>query len=153
MKKLMILAAALLFAATSVMAVTPEEKQASADRIESLKAAAPKECGIAKIDDAVAKSKKVADGTVAISGVSAALAGDVDAAKLEELAQQIKTATMELSEVGKMMGDAAGALKEVKNPLKLKPATKSLGYAEHVLKTAGEELMYQGKVVAEMVKK
>ena len=52
MKKFLMCAAALLMAVTAVSAQTPEEKEASAKRVEQLKSEAPKACGVAEIDDA-----------------------------------------------------------------------------------------------------
>ena len=44
MKKFLMCAAALLMAVTAVSAQTPEEKEASAKRVEQLKSEAPKAC-------------------------------------------------------------------------------------------------------------
>lgn len=151
MKRLIIFAAAALLAVGTVSAQTPEEKQASADRIALLKQDAPKDCGIEKIDAAVAKSKSVAAATVAVSEVTATLTGESQEADLVALAEKIEQAATDLSDAGKVLGQAAAALKEVKNPMKLKSAKKSLDYAQTVVTTAGEELPYQGRVIAELV--
>lgn len=150
MKAIMMIAAALLFVATGVNAQTQEEMQASASRIEQLKAAAPKDCGVAEIDNAAHKSKSVADAVVVIDTV---LRGEVDLAKLPELLEKIQSLTGELGEIGQMMGGATSALKEVKNPMKLKPANNSLGYVTNVTTAAGQELAYQGQVIAAKLKK
>lgn len=146
----MMIAAALLFVATSVNAQTPEEMQASASRIEQLKAAAPKDCGIADIDNVVHECKAVADAVVIINTT---LGGQITKEKLHELAEKVKSSTTKIVEIGKMMGHATGALKELKNPLKLKSATKSLGYAKEVVTVAGHELAHQGVVIAAKLKK
>lgn len=148
MKKLIVFAAAALLAAGTVWAQTPEEKEASAARITVLKQDAPKSCGIGKIDAAVGKCKSVAEATVAVSEVTAAFSGDTDGVDLVELTGRIKQAATDLSDAGKVLADAAAALKEVKNPMKLKSAKKSLNYAQAVVTAAGEELPYQGKIVA-----
>lgn len=152
MKKFVVLAMAMLFAVSAVSAQTPAEKQASADRIALLKEQAPKSCGVDKIDNAVSKCQSIASATVAISDLTSMTTGEVDAAKLADAAVQIKKVTAELTEVGKMMGEASGSLKELKNPMKLKPATKALGYAEGVLKAATAELPYQAELVAALAK-
>lgn len=151
MKKLFFAAAALLLSVTCVLAQTPEEKQASAGRIAELKQDVPKNCGVKEIDDAVAQCKSVADATVAVTDMTTMLSGDASVADPEELLAKIQTATENLVEAGKMLGTATGALKNLKNPMKLKSAKKSLDYAQAVIKAAGEELPYQGKVVAAMV--
>lgn len=152
MKKNLLLALALLFGATCTMAQTPDEAQASVDRVAILKQEAPKDCGVPEIDDVVAKCKSVGNVTVGISALTATLAGD-DAAALTDLYTQIETATKDLAGIAPMLGNAATALKGLKNPMKVKSAAKSLDYAKEVVKTAGEELVYQGKLVAEMMKK
>lgn len=151
MKKWIVLAAAVLLAAGTVAAQTPEEKQASADRIALLRQPAPKDCGIQKIDEAVGKSKSLAGGVVAIADATAALTGEAEGVDPVALAEQLKKAGTDLSDAAQVLGEAAAALKEVKNPMKLKSAKKSLDYAQAVVKAAGEELPYQGKVVAALV--
>lgn len=150
MKKWIVMAAAALLTAGTLSAQTPEEKQASADRIAVLKQDAPKDCGIQEIDQAVGKCKSVADGTVAIADATGALTGETEVDPVA-LAERIKGVAGELSGTAQTMADAVAALKGVKNPMKLKSAKKSLDYAQNVVKAAGEELPYQGKVVAAMV--
>ncbi|WP_418983116.1 hypothetical protein [Alistipes sp.] len=151
MKKWIVLAAAVLLAAGTVAAQTPEEKQASADRIALLRQPAPKDCGIQKIDEAVGKCQSLAGGVVAIADATAALTGEAEGVDPVALAEQLKKAGTDLSDAAQVLGEAAAALKEVKNPMKLKSAKKSLDYAQAVVKAAGEELPYQGKVVAALV--
>lgn len=151
MKKLIVFAALALLLTGVVSAQTPEEKEASADRISVLRQDAPKDCGIDKIDAAAGKCRSVAAATVAVSEVTAALSGDAADTDLMTLTERIRQAATDLSDAGKVLGEAAAALKEVKNPMKLKSAKKSLNYAQAVVTAAGEELPYQSKVVATLV--
>lgn len=151
MKKWIVFAAAVLLAAGTLSAQTPQEKQASADRIAVLKQPAPNNCGIQKIDDAIGKCKSLAEGTVAIADMTAALNGEGEGFDPVAAADRIKKASTDLSDAARVLGEAAAALKEVRNPMKLKSAKKALDYAQSVVTAAGEELPYQGKVVAALV--
>lgn len=156
MKKWIVLAAASLLAFGSVTAQTPEEKQASADRIAVLKQPAPKDCGIDKIDQAVGQCKSVADATVSIADATALLTGEADAADsaaatAQKLVEDIKKAATDLAGAAQTVAEATAALKDVKNPMKLKSAKKSMDYVQAVVGAAQEELPYQGKVVAAIV--
>lgn len=75
MKKFLMCAAALLIAVTAVSAQTPEEKEASAKRVEQLKSEAPKACGVAEIDDAAKTAETVAAATVEVADFTALLDG------------------------------------------------------------------------------
>lgn len=50
-----------------------------------------------------------------------------------------------------MMGGAGEALGSIKNPMKIKSATKALNYSKEVIALVTPETAYQGKVVAAMV--
>ena len=69
----------------------------------------------------------------------------------EELLAKVESTIKELTDVGTLMGGAASALTSVKNPLKLKSATKSLNYAKDVVAAAGEELPYQAKLIKNLI--
>lgn len=151
MKKWIVFAAAALLTAGTLSAQPPEERQASAERIAVLKQDAPKNCGIQEIDDAVSKCKSVADGTVAIAEITGALTGESAGFDPVEAAERIEKTTTDLSDAAKVLGEAAAALKEVRNPMKIKSAKKALDYAQSVVTAAGGELPYQGRIVAALV--
>ena len=137
MKKTGMCIVALLCAAVAV-AQTPEERAASEERIVVLTQLSPKDCGVKEIDDAVAACESVAGVTVAIAGTTSVLSdGPAD---LAELAVRVESAVKSLSEAGAMMAEATGALKGVKNPMKLKSAKRSVDYAQSVSTAASEEL-------------
>ena len=76
--------------------------------------------------------------TVAIAGTTSVLSdGPAD---LAELAVRVESAVKSLSEAGAMLAEATGALKGVKNPMKLKSAKRSVDYAQSVSTAASEEL-------------
>ena len=81
MKKFLMCAAALLMAVTAVSAQTPEEKEASAKRVEQLKSEAPKACGVAEIDDAAKTAETVAAATVEVADFTALLDGATPSAE------------------------------------------------------------------------
>lgn len=144
----------MLFAATSVtsvQAMTQEEMQASAERVEKLKSPLPKQSGISEFDNVSAESKTVADATVSIANATSALVTGTTVEELEALTKRIKEATAKLADIGKSIGNLSGALKELKNPMKIKPATNQINYSKEVVQVAGEELVHQGKLVAAML--
>ena len=97
MKKFLMCAAALLMAVTAVSAQTPEEKEASAKRVEQLKSEAPKACGVAEIDDAAKTAETVAAATVEVADFTALLDGATPSAeqilRATELLQRIEQNT------------------------------------------------------------
>lgn len=152
MKKFLMCAVAMLFmGSVAATAQTPEEKQASDERIAVLKADRPKDCGVKEIDDVVAKCKTIADATVAIADATAVASGEKSLPNGEELLAKVESTIKELTDVGTLMGGAASALTSVKNPLKLKSATKSLNYAKDVVAAASEELPYQAKLIKNLI--
>ena len=153
MKKFLLLAVMFVCATTAVSAQTADEKQASKERIEKLNADRPKDCGVKEIDDLATKCKSIAAATVAIDKEITALGQDTAAAvaAAPELNKKIQEVASELKTVSEMVPNAAEALKTIKNPMKLKPATNGLNYAKDVISLVGAEMPYQGKVVAAMI--
>lgn len=151
MKKAGMCIAALLCAAV-VAAQTPEERAASQERIVVLEQPAPDDCGVKEIDDAVAKCKSVAEATVAIAGVTSALSeGAAEPSEMLELADRVESTVKSLAEAVRQLAEATGALKGVKNPMKVKSCKRSLDYAQSVSAAAPEELAYQGRLIGSIV--
>ena len=147
MKKFLMCAAALLMAVTAVSAQTPEEKEASAKRVEQLKSEAPKACGVAEIDDAAA-TVEVADFTALLDGATPSAEQILRAT---ELLQRIEGTSGELKQLTEALGKATSSLKSLKNPMKVKSATRSVSYVKTVLENATPELPYQAKLLGAIV--
>ena len=154
MKKFLMCAAALLMAVTAVSAQTPEEKEASAKRVEQLKSEAPKACGVAEIDDA-AKTAETVAATVEVADFTALLDGATPSAeqilRATELLQRIEGTSGELKQLTEALGKATSSLKSLKNPMKVKSATRSVSYVKTVLENATPELPYQAKLLGAIV--
>lgn len=152
MKKFLMCAAALLMAVTAVSAQTPEEKEASAKRVEQLKSEAPKACGVAEIDDAAKTAETVAAATVEVADFTALLDGATPSAeqilRATELLQRIEGTSGELKQLTEALGKATSSLK---NPMKVKSATRSVSYVKTVLENATPELPYQAKLLGAIV--
>lgn len=154
MKKFLMCAAALLMAVTAVSAQTPEEKEASAKRVEQLKSEAPKACGVAEIDDAAKTAETVAAATVEVADFTALLDGATPSAeqiRATELLQRIEGTSGELKQLTEALGKATSSLKSLKNPMKVKSATRSVSYVKTVLENATPELPYQAKLLGAIV--
>ena len=155
MKKFLMCAAALLMAVTAVSAQTPEEKEASAKRVEQLKSEAPKACGVAGIDDAAKTAETVAAATVEVADFTALLDGATPSAeqilRATELLQRIEGTSGELKQLTEALGKATSSLKSLKNPMKVKSATRSVSYVKTVLENATPELPYQAKLLGAIV--
>ena len=138
----------------TVAAQTAEEKQASAERLEKLRMEQPKACGVQQIDDLAAKCKTMADATLGVAAVTETLStGDTDALaeQAADLTKRLQGIGNDLAEATRMMGGAGEALGSIKNPMKIKSATKALNYSKEVIALVTPETAYQGKVVAAMV--
>ena len=145
--------AAMACLVVTVSAQTAEEKQASAERLEKLRMEQPKACGVQQIDDLAAKCKTMADATLGVAAVTETLStGDTDALaeQAADLTKRLHGIGNDLSETTRMMG-AGEALGSIKNPMKIKSATKALNYSKEVIALVTPETAYQGKVVAAMV--
>ena len=149
MKKFLMCAAALLMAVTAVSAQTPEEKEASAKRVEQLKSEAPKACGVAEIDDAAKTAETVAAATVEVADFTALLDGATPSA--EQILRRIEGTSGELKQLTEALGKATSSLKSLKNPMKVKSATRSVSYVKTVLENATPELPYQAKLLGAIV--
>lgn len=153
MKKFLMCAAALLMAVTAVSAQTPEEKEASAKRVEQLKSEAPKACGVAEIDDAAKTAETVAAATVEVADFTALLEtpSAEQILRATELLQRIEGTSGELKQLTEALGKATSSLKSLKNPMKVKSATRSVSYVKTVLENATPELPYQAKLLGAIV--
>lgn len=155
MKKFLMCAAALLMAVTAVSAQTPEEKEASAKRVEQLKSEAPKACGVAEIDDAAKTAETVAAATVEVADFTALLDGATPSAeqilRATELLQLTRGPLDALQQLTEALGKATSSLKSLKNPMKVKSATRSVSYVKTVLENATPELPYQAKLLGAIV--
>lgn len=137
----------------TVSAQTAEQKQASDERLEKLRMEQPKDCGVQEIDGLVAKCKTMADATLGIAAVTETLTtGDADALmqQLSDLTARLQGVGNELNDAMKMLSDATNSLKSIKNPMKVKSATKSLNYANEIIATVPLEIAYQGQLLAEL---
>ena len=146
MKKFLMCAAALLMAVTAVSAQTPEEKEASAKRVEQLKSEAPKACGVA--ETVAAATVEVADFTALLDGATPSAEQILRAT---ELLQRIEGTSGELKQLTEALGKATSSLKSLKNPMKVKSATRSVSYVKTVLENATPELPYQAKLLGAIV--
>lgn len=113
----------------------------------------PKACGVQQIDDLAAKCKTMADATLGVAAVTETLStGDTDALaeQAADLTKRLQGIGNDLAEATRMMGGAGEALGSIKNPMKIKSATKALNYSKEVIALVTPETAYQGKVVAAM---
>ncbi len=150
MKKFLMCLAALSCLAVTAAAQTAEEKQASAERLEKLRMEQPKACGVQQIDDLATKCKTLADATLDVAAITETLStGDAEALaeRASELTGRLREIGSDLGETTKMLADATAALKTIKNPMKVKSATKGLNYSKEVIALVTPEVAYQGKVV------
>ena len=167
MKKVLFCAMALM-CAISVSAQTAEEIQAAKDRTAKLeKLVQPKNCGLAKIGLTSAAGLVAAESiqiTPLLQGMYYRSIGqtedgvtDVTVKKptldeLKELSARIGLQAVAVAAAVKLVPEAGTELSTVKNPLKLKGATKALKYSKDVLAIVGEESAFQTKAIAEMIK-
>lgn len=153
MKKLLMCVAAMFCLAGTVSAQTAEQKQASDERLEKLRTERPKECGVQEIDKLADKCKTMADATLGVAAVTETLTtGDTDALaqQVADLTARLQGVGNDLSDASKMLADATNTLKSIKNPMKVKSATKSLNYANEIIATVPLEIAYQRQLLAEL---
>ncbi|WP_368149501.1 hypothetical protein [Alistipes senegalensis] len=168
MKKVLFCAMALM-CAISVSAQTAEEIQAAKDRTAKLeKLVQPKNCGLAKIDGLTSAAGLVAAESIQITpllqgmyyrsigqtedGVTDVTVKKPTLDELKELSARIGLQAVAVAAAVKLVPEAGNELSTVKNPLKLKGATKALKYSKDVLAIVGEESAFQTKAIAEMIK-
>lgn len=169
MKKVLFLAVALLMTA-GAFAQTPEQMQASKERLAKLEklSAAPKACGSASIDALSGKSEEIAKNAVVltpfvqavcysalgqnIDGVADASVAKPNVVEVTALSLKLADQAKMIKEAGEQVEGAANEVKAIKNPMKIKPAASNLSYAKDVLAVAGEETAFQAQVIAEMIK-
>ena len=68
-----------------------------------------------------------------------------------ELLQRIEGTSGELKQLTEALGKATSSLKSLKNPMKVKSATRSVSYVKTVLENATPELPYQAKLLGAIV--
>lgn len=159
MKKLL-LSIVLLMAGLTVSAQTPEELQASLERIAKLeKLQQPNSCGLQSVDRLTDETGKSALEAMAISAVVHKLHKrvedkDIDAqlaAELSDLYTRIESQSKSVETISNLVPEASKEVSQIKNPLKMKEPAKSLNYSKDALKIVSEETLFQGKAVAAMI--
>lgn len=168
MKKFLFCAMALA-CAISVSAQTAEEMQVSQERAAKLeKLSQPKNCGMATIDGLTSAAGLVAAESVQITpllqgmyyrSIGQTEEGVIDVTvkkptldELKELSARIGLQAAAVAAAVKLVPEAGKELSTLRNPLKLKGATKALKYSKDVLAIVGEESAFQVKAIAEMIK-
>ncbi len=130
----------------------------SKERIaELLKIDLSAKCGIESIDNFAAAVKSVADKTSETSNILVSLTDRInnktDIPTVDELKgveNHIKELSKSVTEAGNLAVEAAKGLKELKNPMKIKGATKSLNDTKKALEIIVKEMEFQVKTIAEM---
>ena len=153
-----------LICAMEVSAQTAEEMQASKARTEKLmKLVQPKDCGLEKVDAAVAAAESI-EITPLLQGMYYRSIGQTEdgvtdvtvkkptVAELEELSARIGMQATAVAAATKLVPEASKEVSGIKNPMKLKNPTQSLKYAKDVLAILGEESAFQVKAIADMIK-
>lgn len=144
-----IAAIAINFAA---FAQTPEEIQASAARVaQLLELQQPKAAKVASVDALAADCDEAAKASVKISEELTKLCQTPDLTTALELSLEIKNEATALADAAKKMETVSNEVKDLKNPLQIAGATKSLNYSRKALQLVGEESTYHGKVIAAMI--
>lgn len=159
-----------LFISANLFAQTPEQMQASKDRLTKLEklGEAPKTCGMAAIDGLSEKSCEIAKNSVVITPLvqimcySAAgqnAQGVVDGTVVKPTLVEVTALGVKVADQAILIKDAsalvegaAAEVKTIKNPMKMKPAASNLSYSKDVLAVAGEETAFMTQVIADMVK-
>ena len=169
MKKTIFFAIALFCAVAVSAQVTEADMQASKERSEKLAALTqPKDCGIAELDKLTATSATLATETLDVVPQLQALyaralgetgeditTAEVREALREELNAINERVTKQAAEVVAAtlrIPDAGDALAKEKNPMKLRNATKTMGYVKDILNILKDESTFQVKTVTELLK-
>ena len=100
-------------------------------------------------------AETVAAATVEVADFTALLDGATPSAeqilRATELLQRIEGTSGELKQLTEALGKATSSLKSLKNPMKVKSATRSVSYVKTVLENATPELPYQAKLLGAIV--
>lgn len=161
MKKLL-LSVALLLVGLIVSAQTTEELQASSDRMAKLeKLTQPKNCGLANVDQLTSEAGKVTEESLMISPILHKLHQRVETMNIDtqliheltELSTRITDQAASVKKVSELVPAASQEISKVKNPLKLKGASKAMSYSQDVVAIVGEETIFQTKTIAAMIQK
>lgn len=150
-----------LLGVVTASAQTTEQEQASRARMAQLaELRPPRTTGLAQVDALQARAGEIAKEALRISyrlceWKTALEKGEARAATLPEaiaLGEAVSGQAAALKEAAQILPEAAGELKSVRNPMKLKGAKSSVDYSKTVLEIVGEEAPFQIRTAAGIIR-